>query len=318
MDETRLELARRIAERARGSDDSIRGIAVGGDDAAGRVWQASVLQVVLFRSAEAGPVEWGPLREEDGVAAAVDRIPVGLLAAGEGRPGDGPLDGLLANLELVRITEPGLREALLLIRDRHYSAEGREARFERSVQAARAALDDYAGSGLPFHAVETALHCGAAMAARAGEPLDELRLPRRIRGQARVLKQPDLAAAFASAAGLEQVDPEGARGALGAFQSLAGSHLDARLPEAGAALLPRMTRIVEPARRAAETLERRGDAGGAAWALAAAGLRLDELIEGAAPWRERDDYRRRSEAVYGRPEVERLRALLRSVRSLAV
>ncbi len=105
--------------------------------------------------------------------------------------------------------------------------------------------------------------------------------------------------------------------ALEAFQSLAGSHLDARLPEAGAALLPRISRIAEPARRAAETLERRGDAGGAAWALAAAGLRLDELIEGAAPWRERDDYRSCSEAVYGRPEVERLRGLLRSVRSLA-
>ncbi len=203
MDETRLELARRIAERARGGDDSIRGIAVGGDDAAGRVWQASVLQVVLFRSAEEGPIEWGALREEEGVAAAVDRIPIGLLAAGEGRPGEGPLDGLLANLELVRITEPGLREALLLIRDRHYSAEGREARFERAVQGARVALDDYAGSGLPFHAIEAALHCGAALAALAGEPLDELRLPRRIRGQARVLKQPELAAAFASASGLD-------------------------------------------------------------------------------------------------------------------
>ena len=316
MDETRLGLARRIGERARGRDESIRGIAVGGDDAVGRVWQASVLQVVLFRSAGEGRVEWGPLREEEGVATAVDRIPVGLLA-GEGPAETGPLASLLANLELVRITEPGLREALLLIRDRYYSAEGREARFERAVQAARVALDDYAASGLPFHAIDAALHCGTALAARTGDPLDELRMPRRIRGQARILKQPDLAAEFASALGLDQADPEAARVALEAFESLARSHLDARLPEAGAALLPRMARIMEPARRAADTLERRGDAGGAAWALAAAGYRLDELIEGAAAWRERDDYGRRSEDVYGRPEIERLRGLLGSVRSLA-
>ena len=315
MDESIHALARRIGDRERHRDEAVRGVAVAGDYAAGRAWEASVLQIVLFRRAEAGTVDLGALREEEGVRLAVDRLPIGLLTGPDGLPEDAALTEMLASLELLRVTDAGLQEVLLLVRDRHHSAEGRAGRFERCIRAAQVALDDFGSTGLAIQAMEAAgLHAARALAARMGEPHDGPRLPRRLRAWGRVLKQTELASAFASAAGIDGRTPESARAALAGLRSLAEAHLDARMPEAGAALLPRIERICEPALAGAGALESRGDATGAVWALMHGALELDLLIDAASPWRERADYRARAEAMFGTPDLEMGKAFARMAR----
>ena len=312
------ELARRIGDRERHRDPSVRAVALAGDYAAGRPWEASILQIILFPDLPAAPVQFGPLALEDGIRTAVDRIPVGLISGPDDLPDDPALLDLLASLELLRVTGPGLREILLLLRDRRHSADGRADRSRRSLQAARVALDDFDATGLPVHAFEAAaIHAPSALAARLGEPHDPLRLPRRLRSWSRILKQPDLASAFAAATGIDQRTPDDSRSALAALHSLAESHLHARLPEAGVALLPRIERICEPALAAADALEARGDQPGAVWAFACAALGLDRLIDAASPWRERADYRQRASAAFGVPDPADLRAFIRIVREVA-
>ena len=312
------ERAERIGDRLRGRDERVRGVAVAGDHPAGRAWEASVLQIVLFRNAGAGPVERGPLTDEDGVWTAVDRVPIGALAEADGPSGREPLAGTLASLDLIRATEPGLREALLLMRDRYHSAEGRAARAERAMRAAVVALDDFRATGLAAHALDAlGRHAAAALAARLGEPPDGLRLPRRLRGWGRVAKAPEIAGAFAGAFELERRGPDQIRPGFAALRSLAASHLEARLPEAGAALLPLIERSALPAERAASALEARGDPAGAAWALLFGALEFDDLIERAAGWRERGDYRARAAEVYGSPDEARVAAALRGFRTAA-
>ena len=310
------ERAGRIGDRLRHRDELARGIAAAGDHPAGRAWEASVLQVVLFRNVDAGPVEWGPLAEEDGIWTAVDRVPIGLLTGTEGLPEREPLAGMLASLDLIRMTDPGLREVLLLMRDRYHSAEGRAARAERSLRAAAVALDDFRATGLAVHALEAlGRHAATALAARMGEPFDGLRLPRRLRGWGRVAGAPSLAGAFSEAFGLERRELDGLGSAFASLRALAAAHLDARLPEASAALLPRIERSALPAERAASVLQERGDSAGAAWALLFGAIEFDELIERAARWRERGDYRTRAAAIYGSPDEARTKAVLREFRA---
>lgn len=312
------QLAGRIGDRLRGRDERVRGAAVAGDHPAGRAWEASVLQIVLFLNAGPGPVERGPLEDEGGIWTAVDRVPIGLLAEADGPAGREPLAGMLASLDVIRATEPGLREALLLMRDRHHSAEGRAARADRSMRAAVIALDDFRATGLAVHALDAlGRHAATALAAGLGEPLDGLQLPRRLRGWGRVAKAPEIADAFAGAFELEQRGPDRIRPAFAALRSLAASHAEARRPDARAALLPQIERFALPAERAASVLEARDDSAGAAWALLFGALEFDDLIERAAGWRERDDYRTRAGEMYGSPDEARVAAALRGFRAAA-
>ena len=188
--------------------------------------------------------------------------------------------------------------------------------MRRSLQRARVSLDDYAATDRAVLAVE-ALQDGVAHAVGAalGESVDQLRLLRRLRAAGRVLRIDAMHDAVVEAFALGERDVEELWEAVSALDMLARSHLDARLPELGPALVPLIERSLEPARRASSVLEERGDRAGAAWAVLSAAAALDGLIERASPgWRERDDYRSRAAAVYGEPDADRLNAMRRRVR----
>ena len=174
-------------------------------------------------------------------------------------------------------------------------------------------LDDCEATDRPVHGVD-AVRSGMfqAVSALVGEPLDFLRLPRRMRAAGRLLKLTSLWPDLAEALALDQIDLETRWAAVDSLHSLARSHLDARLPEVGAALAPRLERALIPARRGSEALNAVGDVSGAAWTAISAAAELDGVVEAASPgWRERDDYARRSVEVYGRPSVAALRRRLR-------
>lgn len=329
------ERAERIGARLRGSDDAIRAVAVAGDYPAGTAWSASLLQIVVFPHAEQPRLDQGGISDDHGLPYVVDRVTTGLLTELEHVLTQEPLAGTLAGLTPLRVADPTLRDLLPAFRDRYHSAEGRQDRIRRALQHAKVSLDDYAAGGPPVLAVE-ALQNGIARATAAalGEPHDQLRLPRRLRAAARVLRIPDAAEHAAAAFALNDRDPTDLWTAVDNLEILARAHLDARLPEIAPALLPLIERTLEPARRATAALagpsnpptaaERsntptaaeRGDAPGAAWAALSAAAEMDALIERAAPgWRDRDDYTPRAAAVYHSPNPDPLNTLRRHLQT---
>ena len=225
------ERAERIGARLRGRENAIRGLAVAGDYPAGIAWEASLLRIVVFPHAEQPRLDQGAIAYDGDVPYVVDRITTGLLTELEALLAQEPLAGMLAGLTPLRLTDAALRDLLPAFRDRYHSAEGREQRIRRALQAAKVALDDCEAGGPPVLAVE-ALQNGLAPAVNAalGEPPDPLRLPRRLRAAARILRIDALADAAAAAFALPQRDPNELWKAVDNLDALARAHLEARLP----------------------------------------------------------------------------------------
>ena len=203
-------------------------------------------------------------------------------------------------------------------RDRYYSAEGRQLRAARALQRARVSLDDSEATGRPIDALE-AVRSGIfpAVSAIVSEPVDVLRMPRRIASRrTELLKLTDLWPRVQDALQLDEVGVEQRWAAVDSLHSLAKSHLDARMPEVGAALLPRLNRALAPARQGSEALLEVGDVSGATWTAISAAAELDAIIEAASPgWRERNDYQQRAVDVYGSPSITELRRVCVEVQS---
>lgn len=302
-------LAERISARHRGRDSLIRGVAVVGDYARTQVWEGSLLQIVLFRHRTEAMIDEGGVIEENGFSIVVDTITSGSLVELEELLHLEPLAGNLAEMHTLRMADSTLRDVLASFRDRYHSADGRHLRAVRALQRARVALDDYESTGRPIFGIE-AVRSGMFPAASAlvGEPVDHLRMPRRLRAAGRILKLPTLRVEIDEALGLGASDLADRWEAVERLHTLSRSHLDARMPEVGAALVPRVERALIPARRGSETLGDAGDLAGAHWTALSAAAELDGVIEAASPgWRERDDYRQRSEDVFGRPDAAILR-----------
>lgn len=298
-------LAERISARHRSRDSLVRGVAVIGDYARNQTWEGSLLQILLFRHRNDPLIDEGSVVEENGFSVTVDSITSGFLVELEELLHVEPLAGNLADMRSLRMADPTLRDILATFRDRYYSAEGRQLRAARSLQRARVALDDYESTGRPIEVIE-AVRSGIfpAVSAMVAEPVDFLRMPRRLRAGSRLLKLTSLWPEISEALELQESDLNQQWSNVETLHSLARSHLDARMPEVGAALVPRLERALIPARRGSEALDAAGDGSGAAWTILSAAAELDGVIEAASPgWRERDDYRRRSEDVYGRPAV---------------
>jgi len=311
------ERAERIGARLRGREDAIRGLAVAGDYAAGIAWEASLLRIVVFPHAEQPRLDQGAIAYDGDVPYVVDRITTGLLTELETLLAQEPLAGMLAGLAPLRLADATLRDLLPAFRDRYHSAEGREERIRRALQAAKVALDDCEAGGPPVLAVE-ALQDGLAGAVNAalGEPADPLRLPRRLRAAARILRIGALAGDAAAAFALPQRDPDELWKAVDNLDALARAHLEARLPELGPALIPLIERIIQPARRATQIQQQRAAPPDAAWPALSAAAELDALIERASPgWRERDDYAQRARLVYAAPDIARLQNIRRRLRA---
>ena len=313
-------LAERISARHRGRDSLIRGVGVIGDYARSQVWDASLLQILLIRHRDEALIDEGGVTTENGVSVTIDSITSGsLVELGELLHLE-PLAGHLADMHTLRMADPTLRDILATFRDRYYSAEGRQLRAARALQRARVSLDDSEATGRPIGALE-AVRSGIfpAVSAIVSEPVDVLRMPRRMRAAGRLLKLTDLWPRVQDALQLDEVDAVGAEqrwAAVGALHSLAKSHLDARMPEVGAALLPRLDRAHGPARQGSEALLEVGDASGANWTAISAAAELDAIIEAASPgWRERNDYQQRAVDVYGSPSITELRRVCVEVQS---
>ena len=310
-------LAERISARHRGRDSLVRGVAVIGDYARNQTWEASLLQILLLRHRNDPLIDEGGVIEENGFSVTVDSITSGSLVELEELLHVEPLAGNLADMRTLRMADPTLRDILARFRDRYYSAEGRQSRAGRSLQRARVALDDYESTGRPIEAIE-ALRSGIfpAVSALVGEPIDYLRMPRRLRAGGRLLKLTSLWPDIDEALTLQETNLEQRWSAAESLHALAISHLDARMPEVGAALFPRLERALIPAGRASEVLSAAGDHSGAAWTILSAAAELDGVVEAASPgWRERDDYRRRSEEVFGRPAAAALRHVCVEIQS---
>ena len=300
-------VAERIGARHRNRDDAIRAVAVGGDYARGTVWGASLLQIVLFRHRADVLVDEGAV---DDAGIVVDRITSGTLTEIEELLHQEPLAGMLADLHPLRVADRTLRDVLTTFRDRYYSAEGRSLRAAHALQRARVASHDYQSTELGFHALDMVTQMFYAVSAGMGEVVILLRLPRHLRAGGRILRVLELWPRVSAVTNLAGRDLADTWGQVGSLHSLASSHLDARLPEVGAALVPRLERALAPAQRASGLLAAQGDTEGAVWAALAAGMEIDAIVEAAAPsWRERDDYRIRSQALYGTPDIAALRPL---------
>ncbi len=299
-------LAERISARHRGRDSLIRGVAVVGDYPRKQVWEGSLLQILLFRHRSEALIDEGGVVEENDVPVTVDAVTSGSLVELEELLHLEPLAGHLADMHTLRMADPTLRDVLATLRDRYYSAEGRQLRAQRALQRARVGLDDYEAGGRPIDAIE-AVRSGIFPAASAlvGEPIDYLRLPRRLRAAGRLLKLPTLWPDLQEALELERANLDKRWAAVESLHALAISHLDARMPEVGAALVPRLERALFPARRGSKALVAQGDASGAVWTAISAAAELDGVVEAASPgWRERDDYRQRSLDVYGESRTD--------------
>ena len=310
-------LAERISARHRGRDSLIRGVGVIGDYARSQVWDASLLQILLFRHRDEALIDEGGVTTENGVSITVDSITSGSLVELEDLLHLEPLAGHLADMHTLRMADPTLRDILATFRDRYYSAEGRQLRAARALQRARVSLDDSESAGRPIDALE-AVRSGIfpAVSAIVSEPVDVLRMPRRMRAAGRLLKLTDLWPRVQEALQLDAVGAEQRWAAVASLHSLAKSHLDARMPEVGAALLPRLDRALDPARQGSEALLEVGDGSGATWTAIAASAELDAIIEAASPgWRERNDYQPRAVDVYGSPSIKELRRVCVEVQS---
>ena len=307
-------LAERISARYRGRDSLIRGVAVLGDYARHQEWDGSLLQILLIRHRDEALVDEGGITTENGIAAVVDTITSGVFVELEGLLQVEPLAANLADMRALRMADPALRSLLAAFRDRYYSADGRRQRAAQALQRARVALDDAAASGQPIHAID-AVRTGIfpAVSALVGEPVDFLRMPRRMRAAGRLLKMLELWQTVADA--LRLSESEGSEDALRStweavdrLRALCSAHLEARLPEVGAALTPRLERGAAPARAGSGALLAAGDLSGAAWCAISAAADIDGVIEAASPgWRERRDYQERARAIYGEPQIEALR-----------
>ena len=310
-------LAERISARHRGRDSLIRGVGVIGDYARSQVWDASLLQILLFRHRDDALIDEGAVTTENGVSVTVDSITSGALVELEELLHLEPLAGQLADMHTLRMADPTLRDILATFRDRYYSAEGRQLRAARALQRARVSLDDSEAAARPIDALE-AVRSGIfpAVSAIVSEPVDVLRMPRRMRAAGRLLKLTDLWPRVQDALQLDEVGAEQRWASVDLLHSLAKSHLDARMPEVGAALLPRLDRARNPARQGSEALLEVGDASGATWTAIAAAAELDAIIEAASPgWRERNDYQQRAVDVYGSPSITELRRVCVEVQS---
>ena len=310
-------LAERISARHRGRDSLIRGVGVIGDYARNQVWDASLLQILLIRHRDEALIDEGGVTTENGVSVTVDSITSGSLVELEELLHLEPLAGHLADMHTLRMADPTLRDILASFRDRYYSAEGRRLRAARALQRARVSLDDSEAAGRPIDALE-AVRSGIfpAVSAIVSEPVDVLRMPRRMRAAGRLLKLTDLWPRVQDALQLDEVGAEQRWASVDSLHSLAKSHLDARMPEVGAALLPRLDRALDPARQGSKALLEVGDASGAIWTAIAASAELDAIIEAASPgWRERNDYQQRSVAIYGSPLIKELRRVCVEVQS---
>ncbi|MCY3734171.1 MAG: hypothetical protein OXG42_07810 [Chloroflexi bacterium] len=304
-------LAERISARYRGRDSLIRGVGVVGDYARNHGWDASLLQILLFRHREEAMFDDGAIIEENGISVTVDSITSGYLVEFEELLHEEPMAGQLADMRTLRMADRTLRDVLASFRDRYYSADGRQARAGHALQRARVSLDDCEASGRPFHGVD-AVRRGIFPAASAivGEPVDLLRMPRRMRAAGRVLKVGDLWPRVRDALRLSEIDTASSWSSVDALYGLCRSHLDARMPEVGAALVPRLERALAPARIASDSLMSVDAAAGAAWTSIAAASEIDAIIGAvSAGRRERDDYAQRAAAAYGEPNIRELRVL---------
>lgn len=304
-------LAERISARYRGRDSLIRGVGVVGDYARNQVWDASLLQIMLFRHRDESLFDDGAIVEENGISVAVDSITSGYLVELEELLHEEPMAGQLADMRTLRMADRTLRDVLARFRDRYHSADGRQLRAGQALQRARVSLDDCESSGRAFHAVDAV--CSGifpAASAMVGETVDLLRMPRRLRAAGRLLRVPELWPRVSDALGLSEFDTASSWSGVDALYALCRSHLGARMPEVGAALVPRLERALAPARIASESLRRVDDAAGAAWTSIAAASEIDAIIEAVSPgWRERDDYAQRAAATYGEPNIREIRML---------
>ena len=182
-------LAERISARHRGRDSLVRGVAVIGDYARNQAWEGSLLQILFFRHRNDPLIDEGGVVEENGIPVTVDSITSGSLVELEEMLHVEPVAGNLADMRTLRMADPTLRDILATFRDRYYSAEGRQSRAARALQRARVALDDYESTGRPIEAIES-VRSGIfpAVSAMVGEPIDFLRMPRRLRAAGRLLK----------------------------------------------------------------------------------------------------------------------------------
>lgn len=306
-------LAERISARHRSRDSLVRGVGVVGDYARNQAWDGSLLQILLFRHRDEALIDEGGISDENGISVVVDSITSGALVELEELLHVEPLAGNLADMHTLRMADPTLRDILAAFRDRYYAAEGRQQRASHALQRARVALDDYDATGRPFYAID-AVRTGIYQAASAlvGEPVDFQRLPRRMRAAGRLLKLLDLWSRVADALLPEQSDDDvrSRWAAADSLHSLARSHLDARLPEVGAALVPRLERGVTPAKAGSVALQDAGDLTGATWVVIAAAADIDAVVETASPgWRERHDYEQRARAIYAEPRIDALRSV---------
>ena len=304
-------LAERISARRRGRDSLIRGVAVVGDYARNQVWDGSLLQIMLFRHRSEALIDQGAIVDENGISVTVDSITSGSLVDLEPLLHLEPMAGHLADMKTMRMADPTLRDVLTSFRDRYYSADGRQLRASHALQRARVALDDYQATAHSVHGVD-AVRSGMFQAASAmvGEPVDTLRMPRRLRAAGRLLKLTHLWPRISDALRLSEMDVAASWIAVDELHALCRAHLDARLPEVGAALVPRLERALAPARIASNSLASAGDATGAAWASLAAASEIDAIVESVSPgWRERDDYGRCASAIYAEPKLKDLRLL---------
>ena len=304
-------LAERISARHRGRDSLIRGVGVVGDYARNQVWDASLLQIMLFRHRHEALLDEGAIIEENGILVTVDSITSGSLVELEELLHVEPMAGHLADMRTLRMADSTLRDVLATFRDRYYSADGRQLRASHALQGARVALDDCEATGRPFHGVD-AVRSGIFQATSAivGEPGDMLRMPRRLRAAGRLLKLSDLWPRVSDALRLSERNISECWSAVDALHVLCRSHLDARMPEVGAALAPRLERAMVPARIASDSLAAAGDQAGAIWAAVSGAAEIDAIIEEVSPgWRERNDYGKRAVAIYGTPDIKELRVL---------
>jgi len=310
-------LAERIGARHRSRDSLVRGVGLIGDYARNQVWAGSLLQILLFRHRHEALIDEGGVVAENGRLVTVDSITSGTLVELEELLHIEPLAGNLADMRTLRMADPTLRSVLVAFRDRYYSAEGRQLRASRSLQRARIGLDDYESTKRPIYAID-AIRAGMFLAVSAivGEPVDHQRLPRRLRAAGRLLKLPNLWPQVSESLQIESIELTERWSAVDSLHALAKSHLAARMPEVGAALVPRLERALIPARRGSNALLGQGDTAGAAWSALSAAAELDGVIEAASPgWRERDDYRPRSDLVFGAPQVDPLRRLCIEIQS---
>ena len=312
------EHAARIVAMLRRRDLTIRAVSVTGDYASNDLFSGSVLILILFVHDSRPLYTQGAVQSLEGMPVALDWVTTAYIDEPETILSNDLQAHRLATAKSIAAYDRVLRDELSAFRDHYFSQAERAQRIEHLLAHADLCLDEAADSARRGRAMDAFLWgFGPALCHAVDESPSCRRAFVRFRNAVRVRQSPQLAADVVAAYGLAGRDVTEILAVAERFQAAAETYIRTRHSESLGRVTPYWKSELSKGREAVRALTEMGDQDGAAFAALATGTAIETLMAREAPeFLGTPAYAQVAGALYGQPDIDVLRRVVRAIRTV--